>query len=370
MKTLSIKAEGIEALPLQLDHMDQIIELMNKEGWYYYDRTELKRYLKLGQDCFTLIKQGQVIGSIFTTSFKNQAWIGNIVVAQQFRGFGLAAQLIQAVMAFLKDNRQVNTFRLGSVPLAIGLYKKAGFHAEAFTTAQEAELPINQGLEDINLPDEVRVEKIGEADLNALAQLDEQFFHSNRLELLSDLYKDSIKESCLCLKDKNKIVGFLMIRRRQESKTEGQFAEGPDYAYRLGPLIVSPEYGINGLKALFQQAIQAVNEEVKHLSGTAKIYIVFPRNAKKEGIYQDTRALAEAMEMNAEMDLDQIFDEHQNIFSAKPSNKNQEQWDYMKNLGFHQEYFEQVMSCSDLNAYESQANPEGIFATATPGDKA
>jgi len=52
----------------------------------------------------------------------------------------------------------------------------------------------------------------------------------------------------------------------------------------------------------------------------------------------------------------------------------------MKRLGFHQEYFEQVMSYTpeeaadtDLahrKAERTRADPEGIFASATPGDKA
>ena len=52
----------------------------------------------------------------------------------------------------------------------------------------------------------------------------------------------------------------------------------------------------------------------------------------------------------------------------------------MENLGFHQEYFEQVMSYtpgeavetqpSQRKAEETRADPEGIFALATSGDKA
>ncbi|MBW2206446.1 MAG: hypothetical protein JRG79_06005 [Deltaproteobacteria bacterium] len=182
------------------------------------------------------------------------------------------------------------------------------------------------------------------------------------------------------MKDQGKVVGFLMLRRRQASKDEGHFAEGPDYAYRLGPSCVLPEYGIKGFKALFQEAIRAVNEEVRQLGGSARMYAVFPKNADKEEIYEDTRELAKAMGMDANMNLDSVFDEHDHIFGAKKSTKNEEQWKYMESLGFHQEYFEQVMSYTpgkavntqpaQKNAEETRADPEGIFASATPGDKA
>lgn len=357
-------------LPLDESHIQGIIQLMNKEGWYYYDAHELRRYLKLGQDCFTLIRAKRVIGSIFTTHFAGQAWIGNIVIAKDERGKGLAAALIKGVMDHLQEKRHIHTFRLGSVPLAIGLYKKLGFRAEAFTTSQEVELPLKFDDENLNMGEHLRLEKLGPADLDAVAKIDGQFFKSDRLEFLKGLYEDSLQEGCIGLKDRGKIVGFLMIRRRKSSKAEGGFAQGPDHAYRLGPSCVLPEYGIKGFKALFQEGIRAVNEEVSHLAGSARIYTVFPKDGDKEQIFKDTHELAEAMGIDENMNLDLIFDDHEHIFGAQTSWKNEAQWTYMKHLGFHQEYFEQVMSyTAGENAAGTRANPEGIFALATPGDK-
>ena len=370
----------MKVLHLHEKHIDEIIELMNKEGWYYYDHNELKRYLDLNQDCFTLLKDGRIIGSIFTTNYGNQAWIGNIIVAKEARGMGLAAKLIRVVIDYLHENKHVLTFRLGSVPLAIGLYKKVGFHAEAFTTSQEAELPLKAEYEAMNLGENIQVKRLDAHDLEAIGEIDERYFKSKRLQFLMNVHNDSIKESCFCLKDQGKVVGFLMLRRRQASKDEIRFAEGPDYAYRLGPSCVLPEYGINGFKALFQEAIRAVNKEVHQLGGSARMYAVFPKNADKEEIYEDTRELAKAMGMDANMNLDRVFDEHDHIFGARKSTKNEKQWKYMENLGFHQEYFEQVMSYTpgeavntqpaQRKAEETRADPEGIFASATPGDKA
>lgn len=380
MAEISIDTPGFTVHRLKEEHIAGILELMNKEGWYYYDDQELRRYLALEQDCFILLQNKTVVGSIFTTNYSNQAWLGNIVVAEEARGLGLAAKLITGVIDLLQTEKQINTFRLGSVPLAIGLYKKAGFKAEAFTTAQEAELPLALKEEKIDLGNNIQVTRLAAEDLKDVAELDQQYFKSNRLHLLTDLYNDSNKESCLCLKDNGKVAGFLMVRRRQVSKAQGGFAEGPDYAYRLGPCCVQPGYGVNGFKALFQNAIEGVNKEVVTLGGTATIYVVFPRNADKDEIFQDTRELARAMGMDDDMDLDQVFDQHEHIFGAPKSSKNDELWNYMKSLGFHQEYFEQVMCYSPEDAANTQstqrktvatqADPEGIFATATPGDKA
>ena len=380
MTELTLNIPGVKVLRLFEKHIDEVIELMNKEGWYYYDHHELKRYLNLNQDCFTLLKDGRIVGSIFTTNYGNQAWIGNIIVAKEARGIGLAAKLIRGVIDYLYENKHVLTFRLGAVPLAIGLYKKVGFHAEAFTTSQEAELPLKAEYEEINLGENILIESLDAHDLEAISEIDKRYFKSKRLQFLMNIYNDSIKESCFCLKDQGKIVGFLMLRRRQASKNVGHFTEGPDYAYRLGPSCVLPVYGINGFKALLQKAIRVVNEEVHQLGGSAKIYTVFPKNANKEEIYQDARDLAKAIGMDMNIKLDSVFDEHDLIFRAQKSKKNEEQRKYMENLGFHQEYFEQVMSYtpgealntqpSKRKSEETRANTEGIFASATPGDKA
>ncbi|MCP4021604.1 MAG: GNAT family N-acetyltransferase, partial [Desulfobacteraceae bacterium] len=305
---------------------------------------------------------------------------GNIIIKKELRGRGFAAELIKKVIEYLHKNKQILTFRLGSVPLAIDLYKKVGFHAEAFTTAQEAWLPLKTKFEEIHLGKNIKVERINADDLEAISEIDQQYFKSNRLQFLMNVYNDSIKKSCLCLKNQGKVVGFLMLRRRQASKSEGRYAEGPDYVYRLGPSCVLPEYGFVGFKALFQKAIQAVNKQVSQMEGSAKIYVVFPKDADKKEIYKDTHNLAKAMGMDAGINLDRVFDEHDHIFGAQNSIKNEEQWNYMKSMGFNQEYFEQVMSYTPAEALNTEpgqreaektrADPKGIFASATPGDKA
>ena len=69
MTELTINIPGVRVLRLREWHIDKVIELMNKEGWYYYDHHELKRYLNLNQDCFTLLKVSAITiihGHVFT----------------------------------------------------------------------------------------------------------------------------------------------------------------------------------------------------------------------------------------------------------------------------------------------------------------
>ena len=330
-------------VPLSEAHIPPILTLMTKEGWYYYDHRELKRYIDLNEACFTLLDSGRVAGCIFSTNYGNQAWLGNIVVAAQSRGLGRAAELIRTVTDHLHSQSQGSTFRLGSVPLAIGLYEKAGFLAESFNTAQQAALPLDMPEEPVLLPNSVHLQELKPSDLASAAALDAVYFKSARLKLLTQLYGDSLKAGSLCLKADGELVGFIMVRRRLASKTEGGFSDGPDHVYRLGPCCVLPEYGISGFKALLNGAIQAVNNDLQERSGTARIYVVFPKNPDP-----DAPGL-----------------------SLARSAKSDAQWQYMAQRGFQEEYFEQVMSCSrgETDSALTLPDTDGIFASATPGDK-
>jgi GNAT superfamily N-acetyltransferase len=389
MLTMDIDRErDISLVVFTEAHIRPVLQLMNQEGWYYYDDRELRRYLKLHQDCFTLLHGDKVIGSIFTTNYTNQAWLGNIIVSAKteakpataeptrflYRNRGYGSMMIKHAMRVL-GAKGIRTFRLGSVPTAIGVYRKAGFRAEAFTTAQEASLPIDTEMEiaDTGESSLSIVEMTADDLAGDVARIDGACFKSNRHDLFKELYRDSIRESCLCLKNGNTTVGYIMIRRRSVTREEGGFAEGPDLVYRLGPSCVLPEYGLEGFKMLFHQAIRPINGEVERSGLAAKMYVVFPQNGTRERIYQDFKAMGgESPE--------RVFTEHDHIFAGNHSTKNDALWSWMKSIGFHQEYFEQSMcvtpgeapnwAAQRAAAQPTMADGEGIFASATPGDKA
>lgn len=365
------KGQIPDIVDLKEQHIDQLLSLMIRQTWYYYDDHELNRYLKMNEVCYVLQDGNSVIGSIFTTNYGNQAWIGNIVVQRSERKKGNGTKMIHSVITKLVEKGQ-DTFRLASVPEAIKFYQKPPyvFHAEYFTTAQQAALPLKMNIEQTDLDGYIR--RIEPNDLEAICSIDAQFFKSNRLRLYQQLYEDSIKMSCLCLEINGEIKGFLMVRRRRSSKQEGNFRDGPDHVYRIGPSCISTEYGMRGFKALFQKAIEHLNDQVEDLRGDARMYIVFPMNAKKEKIYEDLT--------KREKKPEEIFAGEEHIFETEKSKKNEDQWEYLKSLGFEEEYYELVMSYTHSEnpttshhawkGNETKANTEGIFASATPGDKA
>lgn len=317
------KKRDMRLVTFSQNHIGPVLRLMNQEGWYYYDGKELERYLKLNETCFTLVHDSEIIGSIFSTNYGNQAWLGNIVVSGKvetgrspaepaeflYRNKGYAGKMIRHVMNILCE-KGIQTFRLGSVPTAIGAYRKVGFQAESFTSAQEAALPIFAGNDIPTLDQHLTIEAMTLDDLKSgVIRIDEMYFKSNRSRLFIELFQDSIRKSCLCLKDRGRIVGYIMIRRRTLLKEEGGFAEGPDLVYRLGPSCVLPKYGIDGFKALFTRAIRPVNREVENSGMSARMYAVFPQNANRKRIYADFEALGGDSP-------EAVFNEHDHIFKA------------------------------------------------------
>jgi len=356
---------GQRIVEMEAKHLDPILALMVEEGWYYYDERELARYLELGEVCKVLLDGDTVIGSIFTTNYGDQAWIGNIVVEKDERGRGHASRMIDSAVTELAE-KGVGTFRLASVPDAIKVYQRPphSFHAEFFTTAQQAELPVNMAGVPIELDGVIR--PMISADLESVAALDARHFGSQRPGLLTRLYHDSVAGCCLCLEMNGKLEGFIMARRRKASKAEGGFREGPDHAYRIGPSCVSTGVGVRGFKALFERALACLNEDVRERDGEARAYIVYPRNARREEISTDLAGRGK--------DSDEVFATEGHVFDRGHSDKCQSQWEYLQELGFNEEYYELVMSHAVIGQgrgpAETLADPEGIFASATPGDKA
>ena len=104
-------------------HIDQVLTLMIDQAWYYYDDHEIKRYLKLGEACYVLQDGARTLGSIFTTNYGNQSWIGNVVVHEGQRKKGYGTKLIHSTITRLVQQGR-ETFRLASVPEAIKFYQK------------------------------------------------------------------------------------------------------------------------------------------------------------------------------------------------------------------------------------------------------
>jgi hypothetical protein len=118
---------------------------------------------------------------------------------------------------------------------------------------------------------------------------------------------------------------------------------------------------------LLRQALRAINDEVAQLEGSAKITILFPMNT-------DATTVTPAQPPSWVRDSPRIAS------TDKTPAKNDAQRQLMAELGFRQEYFEQVMAYAPLassrhgartsSADKTRPDPAGLFASATPGDKA
>ena len=79
--------------------------------------------------CFGAIKDGSLVGTTTTTIYDELAWIGMVLVDPQHRRQGIAAQLMNMAVDYLKD--KVETIKLDATSLGQPVYEQVGFQVES-----------------------------------------------------------------------------------------------------------------------------------------------------------------------------------------------------------------------------------------------
>jgi ribosomal protein S18 acetylase RimI-like enzyme len=82
------------------------------------------------EGCFVAEVEGQVCGTVTTTSFEGRfAWIGMVLVDPQYRSRGIGTELLKRAIRYL-DDRNTPTLKLDATPQGKPLYEKLGFVTE------------------------------------------------------------------------------------------------------------------------------------------------------------------------------------------------------------------------------------------------
>jgi predicted GNAT family N-acyltransferase len=77
---------------------------------------------------FVAITEGEVVGTLRVVALPEHAKIGRVAVRQHFRGRGIAKAMMQAAMAFARDNGQERLYLTAQTD-KLGMYEKLGFVA-------------------------------------------------------------------------------------------------------------------------------------------------------------------------------------------------------------------------------------------------
>jgi len=105
-------------------------ELRRLAGWNQKPR-EWQRLLTLEPyGCFVALRNGAVVGTVTTTVYGTAlAWIGMMLVHPEHRRTGIATQLMNRALEYLKQ-RHVSCVKLDATPVGQPVYEKLGFVSE------------------------------------------------------------------------------------------------------------------------------------------------------------------------------------------------------------------------------------------------
>jgi GNAT superfamily N-acetyltransferase len=104
--------------------------LKEAAGWNQTEE-DWQRLLALEPNgCFAAVKDGGLVGTTTTTTYGNDlAWIGMVLVDRQQRRQGVATQLMNVAIDYLKD--KVATVKLDATALGEPVYERLGFRVES-----------------------------------------------------------------------------------------------------------------------------------------------------------------------------------------------------------------------------------------------
>jgi predicted GNAT family acetyltransferase len=202
---------------MTLDDLGFCVGLFSHVGWGN-TVDDVRRMLFYEPDgCFIASLGGVDVGMVASTGYGEVGWVGNLIVLPEHRGRGIGAALMEAAIGHLQD-AGARSVRLDSVPRAVPLYRRLGFREEYPSLrfrGQGRRLPSNG------------VERMSQADLAGVVELDKRFFGAPRERMLKRVLQD-FPGLCFVARVDGRVTGYVMAK----------VGEG---VYRIGPWICEPE---------------------------------------------------------------------------------------------------------------------------------
>ena len=202
---------------LTINDLDFALKLTKIENWGT-TRGELEDLLFFSPNCaFLAITEDKPVGMIFTVSYNNFGFIGNLIVKEEFRNQGIGKHLMHKAITNLK-NLGNSLIMLDGVEAAIGLYQRLGFNISCKSLRLKGEI--------ISKPSN-RVFQMKNEDFQNVLDLDRKIFQANRESLLKKIFT-RYKTLCKIIKQDEKITGFIMAIPKEN-------------ILKIGPWIVDDE---------------------------------------------------------------------------------------------------------------------------------
>ncbi len=190
---------------LSENDLTEAVQIIKPANWNQ-TKQDWQRLIRLEpQGCFAAWVEGRLVATITTTIYGTElAWIGMMIVAQEYRRRGLATKLMHMAMEYLRA-KGVTTVKLDATPLGQPVYEALGFVSEGLIERWEAVArPVNtaNGLSFLEM-------ELG-AELRAF---DREAFQANRARVLTTLLRDCCVAPLAFTTPNGRLQGYALARQ-------------------------------------------------------------------------------------------------------------------------------------------------------------
>ena len=206
------------------------MQLKETAGWNQTEK-DWHRLLELEPNgCFAAVRDGRLVGTTTTTTYGTDlGWIGMVLVDPQERRQGIATQLMNVAINYLKD--RVAIVKLDATAEGKPVYEKFGFQVESVlerwsgaSNARNAESP----------------HVLNHNAIRDLLALDRLAFDADRSKLLEKLIDDAYIPAVLLRAADNTLSGYALARRGTNADYVGPVvAKAPQYVESLLDQVLS-----------------------------------------------------------------------------------------------------------------------------------
>jgi predicted N-acetyltransferase YhbS len=219
---------NIKLRVMTLDDIPEAMRLKDTAGWNQTSIDWVRFLSATPEGCFVAEYRGDVIGTSTTIIYEGRfAWIGMVIVDEQYRGQGIGTSLLEQAIRFL-DLQRVPTIKLDATPQGRPLYEKFGFRSE-------------YNIERWMLKRTVKENAVENwtVSIKEILQIDRDIFGANRSDLLSSLSQEA-PHLALLEQQEGENTGYSFARLGSRADQMGPWvARNEDVAERLLNLFLS-----------------------------------------------------------------------------------------------------------------------------------
>jgi len=206
------------------------MQLKDAAGWNQTEK-DWHRLLALEPNgCFAAVKDGRLVGTTTTTTYGTElGWIGMVLVDPQQRRQGIATQLMNVAIDYLKD--KVATMKLDATAQGKPVYERFGFRVESV---------VERWSGTPNVRNAVSRNVLDHNAIRDLLALDRLAFDADRSKLLEKLIDDAYVPPVLLRAADGMLSGYALVRRGTNADYVGPVvAKSPQHVESLLDQVLS-----------------------------------------------------------------------------------------------------------------------------------